>query len=174
MTVTGLLSHQWIVGSGSMVKYLPLSARRGRDTERGFPQLLEILPKRRRAVHGSTSSPRTLAATYRTNSARNVTPSPYAIPSTFSVSAPSAVNPPVVTTKAMARAPTQERHPVPLRNTFYFLRLCALSALCGESSPLEHLPNLKRKISSHYHERITGARYSSEAWPFEAPRICFA
>ena len=127
----GLLSHQWIVGSGSMVKYLPLSARRGRDTERGFPQLLEILPKRRRAVHGSTSSPRTLAATYRTNSARNV-------------------------------------------RFHSHKNLCALSALCGESSPLEHLPNLKRKISSHYHERITGARYSSEAWPFEAPRICFA
>ena len=167
MTVTGLLSHQWIVGSGSMVKYLPLSARRGRDTERGFPQLLEILPKRRRAVHGSTSSPRTLAATYRTNSARNVRFHSHKNLSALCGESSRRYHKGRVPCSDTGTSP---RHP----NTFYFLRLCALSALCGESSPLEHLPNLKRKISSHYHERITGARYSSEAWPFEAPRICFA
>ena len=43
---------------------LPLSARRGRDTERGFLQLLRSLSKSRGAVHGSIGSPRTVYADF--------------------------------------------------------------------------------------------------------------
>ena len=44
--------------SGAIVKCLPLSARRGRDTERGLPQLLESLSKGRTTPKNTPSMPR--------------------------------------------------------------------------------------------------------------------
>ena len=49
--------------SGSIVKCIPLSARRGRDTERGLPLLLESLSKGRFLAGVSKSSPRTASTT---------------------------------------------------------------------------------------------------------------
>ena len=44
--------------SGAIVKCLPLSAQRGRDTERGLPQLLESLSKGRTTPKNTPSMPR--------------------------------------------------------------------------------------------------------------------
>ena len=119
--------------------YIPLSARRGRDTERGREQLLESLPKGRRAVHGSASSPRTVAATYQTHYPRNVRHH-----SQKNLSAPCALCGESVRHPHTGHVPCPDRHanvtpsPYAILSTFSTLR--DLRALRGESSPLEHLP----------------------------------
>ena len=117
----------------------PCQPAGGEILERGREQLLESLPKGRRAVHGSASSPRTVAATYQTHYPRNVR-----LHSQKNLSAPCALCGESVRHPHTGHVPCPDRHanvtpsPYAILSTFSTLR--DLRALRGESSPLEHLP----------------------------------